>query len=443
MLDRPEFVEDLRAQLTAATPGVERHRKRRAGAAVGACVLGIGIAAMTMLPSLDNGDSVDVAAGHDTATSTSEPTPSPETLVPTTSVLGNIVLGEQVWTNEVWTQLPTTIGGEGSQGVFWTGSVVIAMRTENGGGDVTGEIWDPVTNSVGQIADSGLIWRTSSAMVWTGSEVLLVGGSNGPGIEQIGAAYNPQTDTWRELADPPVDADSWDNALVGPAVWTGSEMLLWSSGLAYYPAGDSWREIEASPLSERVGPASVWTGSQIIVWGGCYSEGEHCDEANSGLLSDGAIYSPESDSWTKLPEATIPGAVHMVADWSGSEMTIVVTEGEGSKVESAAFDPESMTWRTIAASPLSPRRHAAGVWMDGEFVVWGGGHSLTYEPFEDGAVYDPTTDSWTVLPDSPGSARLLHSMVVTDVGVYISAGRKGEPLLLDYSQIQSQPTAEP
>ena len=63
-----------------------------------------------------------------------------------------------------------------------------------------------------------------------------------------------------------------------PAVWTGSEMIVWGGyegnsdtnlGLRYDPATDTWAETSRIAAPEaRADHSAVWTGSELIVWGG-------------------------------------------------------------------------------------------------------------------------------------------------------------------------------
>jgi hypothetical protein len=62
------------------------------------------------------------------------------------------------------------------------------------------------------------------------------------------------------------------------AVWTGTEMLVWggstagrlfADGAVYDPAAGSWRSMPRAPLAPRTGHVAVWTGRELLVWGGC------------------------------------------------------------------------------------------------------------------------------------------------------------------------------
>ena len=69
-------------------------------------------------------------------------------------------------------------------------------------------------------APDGRLYHTA---VWTGSEMIVWGGTNGPDVLNTGGRYNPSTDSWA--------ATSTTNAPVArylhTAVWAGSEMIVW------------------------------------------------------------------------------------------------------------------------------------------------------------------------------------------------------------------------
>jgi len=87
--------------------------------------------------------------------------------------------------------------------------------------------------------------------------------------------------------------------------------------------------------------------------------------------------------------------------WTGSEM-IIWRRG-------LAYQPATDSWRSIAESPLPPRNRPAIVWTGTELVVWGGCSPSDTEQCDemnsgllnDGARYNPDTDTWTELPTSP------------------------------------------
>lgn len=71
--------------------------------------------------------------------------------------------------------------------------------------------------------------------------------------------------------------------------------------------------------------------------------------------------------------------------WGGD--TIGVNRNDG-----AAYDPVTNTWTAVStAGAPSPRSRHTAVWTGSNMIVWGG----LPGPTNAGAVYDPATDAWT------------------------------------------------
>ena len=132
------------------------------------------------------------------------------------------------------------------------------------------DTWTPTTTTNAPVA------RAFHTAVWTGSEMIVWGGSaGGTNYLNTGARYNPSTDSWAAI--------STTNAPSGrqfhTAVWTGTEMIVWggydnvggepNSGGRYNPSTDSWTATNTTnaPIG-RWKHTAVWTGSEMIVWGG-------------------------------------------------------------------------------------------------------------------------------------------------------------------------------
>jgi hypothetical protein len=146
--------------------------------------------------------------------------------------------------------------------------------------------------------------RFAHTAVWSGSEMIVWGGSDGVGYLNTGGRYNPSTDSWTATTAVNAPTAREDHT----AVWTGSEMIVWgggggsalNTGGRYNPGTDSWTATSTTNApSARYFHTAVWTGSEMIVWGGC------C------VFNTGGRYNPTTDSWTAqapsvrpLPEIT-------------------------------------------------------------------------------------------------------------------------------------------
>ena len=240
--------------------------------------------------------------------------------------------------------------------------------------------------------------------VWTGTEVLVVGGLDLQGQVRAGAsAYDPATDTWRTLAAPPGESPRMHPVVA----WTGSEMLvigggeydgsqMFGDGLAYNPATDTWRSTGLLPGFVTDRSPTAWTGSELLVW--------PVDQAGNPTANP-AGFDVATGAWRQLPTPPIGPRQQAASVWTGEEW--IVWGGQGNTAEladGAAFNPATNTWRVIAASPLAARRSRA-VWTGSEMLVSAGASGGDPQTgnnvfaMADGAAYDPGADSWRKIRD--------------------------------------------
>lgn len=288
----------------------------------------------------------------------------------------------------------------------------------------TGARYDPARNTWTPIAPNAPA-RMNGTAVWTGTEMIVWGGTESGAGVAAGAAYNPATDAWRAL--PTTGAPA--SAARHTAVWTGSEMIVWggvdamgrplASGARYDPSSDTWRPMAAAGApAARSGHTAVWTGSEMIVWGG--SDG-------ASDLDTGARYDPVADTWRPLANANAPSArTGHTAVWTGTEM-IVWGARWGSTNSGGRYEPATDTWRPTATlcAPSGREGHVA-VWTGSRMLVWGGYFGAARQQyFIQGAAYDPASDAWQAMSatDAP-AARYEHSGVWTGSQLIVWGGRE-------------------
>ena len=121
--------------------------------------------------------------------------------------------------------------------------------------------------------------------------------------------------------------------------------------------------------------------------------------------------------------------------WTGSLMLVWGGfDGADLLDDGARYDPVTDTWTPITriGAPAARMENVA-VWIGSRMIVWGGGHIQTGPHFQDGGMYDPATDTWTptALTGAP-SARSLASAVWTGSRMIVwggydyLTGRKGD-----------------
>ncbi|KAF5407886.1 MAG: hypothetical protein Udaeo2_19570 [Candidatus Udaeobacter sp.] len=125
---------------------------------------------------------------------------------------------------------------------------------------------------------------------------MIIWGGFGPCCSlNSGGRYNPDSDSWTGTST--TNAPSARS--IHTAVWTGSEMIIWGgsagdvgaaldTGGRYDPGTDTWIPTRSSDRpSPRDSHTAVWTGSEVIVWGGF-------DGTND--INSGGRYDPSTDT---------------------------------------------------------------------------------------------------------------------------------------------------
>jgi hypothetical protein len=229
--------------------------------------------------------------------------------------------------------------------------------------------------------------------VWTGEEVVVVGGWRflcPPGADCAtpddppftdGAAYDPDRRAWRPIAPAPTGFSGVAGVAHGGDVY----VLLPQTGvLRYRPGDDRWDVLPAPP--EPGYRNLVSAGADLVAYAPSDEGGDQRDwrlDAASG-------------AWSPLPDDPLPGTYDRQLAWDGDALVLVAT---------SRFPPQGP--RPVAAARLPagagrweplPETTATGyhAWpIDGRVVV------NPHFAREGGAVLDPRAGAWRPLPSPP------------------------------------------
>lgn len=270
--------------------------------------------------------------------------------------------------------------------IVWGGTAGTAFRD--------GAALDPVAGEWRTIGRSPLSPRTRQSAVWTGRRMIVWGGFDSfeSGTEfRDGATYDPKTDSWKLIAKAPI-AGRYGHG----AIWTGREMIIVGgsdesevdgrgkpvaalrTAAAYDPDRDRWRLLPRTPTRFALGQAAAWTGKELVVWDG----------------SVGAVYNARRDRWRALPLAPVRERREFAFAWSGAKLYVwggrPVTCGHCALADGAAYDPRTNRWARLPTGPLRGRARPAATWSGRGLFLWGG-CCTGLEPFSDGAIFVPVT----------------------------------------------------
>jgi N-acetylneuraminic acid mutarotase len=325
-----------------------------------------------------------------------------------------------------WQPMSSVNAPPGTFGSFiWTGSEAIAwggctgspncQTPENTGGryDPATDTWTPTGTTN---APAG---RWFHGAVWTGIEMIVFGGTNGPEYFNTGGRYNPATDTWTATSTVNAPSKRYD---LDP-VWTGEQMIIWGgrvstrTGGRYDPATDTWTPVsEVDPGANRTRHAAVWTGTEMIIWGG---------EVGVQHYDFGSVYDAILDEWWLTSTANAPfGYTAPSAVWTGAEMLVWGGHGSNFVNSGGRYNPATDTWTmmTFTNAPEGRGNHAE-VWSGTELIIWGG--STWFDETDNtGGRYNPATDTWTALGlSNVPEGRRWHTAVWAGDEMIIWGGR--------------------
>lgn len=296
-----------------------------------------------------------------------------------------------------------------------------------------------LSNDPAYIDRGPLTPRGNHDVLWTGREMIVWGGSDtdsGPVLTD-GAAYDPDTASWRMLAPAP-----FTSPLHTRAVWAGDTMIVVSPDgvFGYAPDDDEWTRLGDGrrPPFER--GFILWDGKQVVMWTGegvalfSLFENQWHDlpdvpngfpEPNRGaLINDGpvtAIGNPDArcvgrrifqadtfDRWTEIPAPDLSTPQH--SDCSYPNQTAIL--GYDLVVWDNETHPtlrwDGTTWFEVDTIPLAGTEGPQG-------PVRLGSDRFLVPQGRAGAVFDGATNRWIEVA-LPG-AGVAHDMIWTGTEV--------------------------
>ncbi|GAA0433675.1 hypothetical protein Aca07nite_01680 [Actinoplanes capillaceus] len=266
--------------------------------------------------------------------------------------------------------------------------------------------------------------------LWTGREVLLIGGSDAapcpPSASCVGdptpltdgAAFDPATDRWRKIADSPVPLTGGEGAVID-----GTAYVLPPDGgglLAYRIDGDVWARL---PVPFGGGYHLLAAGDRLVAYLGSEEYGGGKD----------FIFDPRTATWSALPVDPLSPAFNRAMAWSGSELVLFDQElvpnpgsGKPALTRAATLDLAAGSWRRLPDSEIL----GTGPWLaaGGELVspildsadggeVDGWGRSYPY-----GGSVAPATGAWSDLPKPPAGDVYSAGARTDSTAVYFGSG---------------------
>lgn len=263
------------------------------------------------------------------------------------------------WAPEGWTELPLPPEVRDGTSIVWTGRELVVWGgwprgTEGEQAEADGFAFDPETQTWRTLPPAPIGGggprvtrdeRGGAPAVWTGSEVLFWDIRLDDGSLAT-LALDPVAGTWRRLEDP-IHRPSWGGAWA----WTGTELVVVGGGdrdspttvqgAALDPATGAWREIAEAPMGVNLANA-VWTGREVVVVGSELNRRNWAETPTAIALG----YDPKTDTWRRLPDPPLsPQASEAVRF---QDRLIAWDYG----ADSAQYLPAEDRWQGLGRLPL-------------------------------------------------------------------------------------------
>ena len=302
-----------------------------------------------------------------------------------------------------WRRIPPApIRPFGGYSITWTDEEMVVWGDPDYGEDTKGNrgaAFDPDSNTWRVLDPGPLADRSNPLAVWTGDELVIWGGRltdyERERYDGKGAAYDPDSDSWRMLPRGPLPA-GYD----AKGAWTGEEVLVMATPMgmdpddypkfdafaAYDPDSDAWRDLERPPQVSYVSPPIAFVDGKLAVLslGGTVDGGE-VNGFGKGYET-GGVYDVSGERWAAHAEPPERPQQTWEQTAIGSEIVI----------DGLAYDPSNDSWRTLPEFPLREREFPVVVWTGRELIVWGGAKEALGNrivdpppPLNDGAAYTP------------------------------------------------------
>lgn len=267
-----------------------------------------------------------------------------------------------------------------------------------------------------RLPDPPLSPRVGASAAWTGQEIVVVGGWEflcPPGADCAGpteapftdgAAFDPSTETWRQIADAPAAFHGERAAVAAGSIFVLVECESGYTGidgepaedrcpqsdqpgllLEYDPSADTWAQLPGPPSDQQHAIEAV--GDSIIAFASSEERGEQ-QEWRFDLTTA---------TWTELPDDPLPLMYDrsiVSTDGGRSALLFGANAETGPSSEpseevnlAARLELDTMTWKGLPPSPSRGYR------------AWGVDDAVVLEPHfgGSGGLFEPASSTWSAL----------------------------------------------
>jgi hypothetical protein len=225
-----------------------------------------------------------------------------------------------------------------------------------------GAVYDVASNTWRTMAPAPIPGRLAPNAVWTGNEMIVLGGATSGGADNgaraDAAAYNPGTNEWRRLPDAPT-------ACLDHALWLGTALVAGgncesgdgpSTVVRYDPRANIWTTLSELPTAVR---SLADVNGRVVAW---------LVNGDSYVLASGG------HTWSRLPDAGLDATYNTFVAPVGGQLAVAaagVPNAGANRTPIARFDFGTQQWtRQDATGPVMPLLASPPLVVDGDIALW-------------------------------------------------------------------------
>ena len=251
------------------------------------------------------------------------------------------------------------------------------------------------------------------------NQIYTIGGETTSGISPVTEKFDPQSNTWTDLADKPTPVTEADAAVIGGLIYVPGGKL--ASGLPtdineiYDPGTNHWSMGSSMPKALSAYALTVYEG-MIYIFGGW--DGTH-------VVNDAYVYDYRDDTWSAIPTlptarsyagaVVVGGKIFVIGGWDGSQ---ALTVNEVYRPDNAT---ETSAWDIAPALPSG--RYGMGITNLADIIFILGG--IGAEDNLTTIALSPGDKNWGQLQAPLQSGLAFPGAATVGTRLYVMGGKTG------------------
>ena len=338
--------------------------------------------------------------------------------------------GENLASAEIFDPITRTWAPAAAMPVGRNGHVAVALadgRVLVAGGEVSSGhlasavVYSAVSNTWTTLPPMAAARAFASAARLPNGKVLLIAGRNSSGYMSSSELFDPETNTWSPAGSLATGRAFFAAALVGGKVLvtgglSGNGETVLDSAELFDPATSSWSSAGRLPTRRAEHTAIVLRDGRALFLGG----GPTSASTASRTVD---AYDPSTGRWVGVAWPRTARRTPVVALLHNGE--VLLAGGLGSPDRTAEiYRPGVTGWAPVASMNVPRHDFATVLLRDGRVLVAGGfqGPAVRTAPTATAEIYDPTSDTWTRLPDMSARRSRTRAALLPDGRVLVAGG---------------------